>query len=105
MPEGAGDPFDVLVVGAGPAGLAAAASASGDGRRVGLVDDNPDLGGQIWRGERPRPTSPGAAMRFARAREAGVEARPGTRVVGLAGPGALLAESDGRMVELGYRSL
>lgn len=43
--------FEVLVVGAGPAGLAAAASAAQSGARVGILDDNPDLGGQIWRGE------------------------------------------------------
>ena len=41
--------FDVLVVGAGPAGIAAAVSASASGKRVGLVDDNPAAGGQIWR--------------------------------------------------------
>lgn len=41
--------FDILVVGAGPAGIAAAVTAAEDGRRVGLVDDNPASGGQIWR--------------------------------------------------------
>ena len=41
--------FDILVVGAGPAGIAAAVSASAAGKRVGLVDDNPAAGGQIWR--------------------------------------------------------
>ena len=41
--------FDILVVGAGPAGIAAAVSASASGKRVGLVDDNPAPGGQIWR--------------------------------------------------------
>ena len=41
--------FDILVVGAGPAGIAAAISASSSGKRVGLVDDNPAPGGQIWR--------------------------------------------------------
>src|SRR3982751_6409673 len=44
-----GKKFDVLVVGGGPAGLAAASSAAEHGVRVGLVDDNPALGGQIWR--------------------------------------------------------
>jgi D-hydroxyproline dehydrogenase subunit alpha len=97
--------YDVLVVGAGPAGIAAAVSASGDGLSVGLVDDNPDLGGQIWRGERARPSGPVAAWWFRRAREARFEALAGTRIVGPEGPGALLAESDGRMVELGYESL
>jgi D-hydroxyproline dehydrogenase subunit alpha len=41
--------FDILVVGAGPAGIAATVSASASGKRVGLVDDNPAPGGQIWR--------------------------------------------------------
>ena len=44
--------FDVLVVGAGPAGMAAAWAASSPSRRVGVIDDNPGAGGQIWRGER-----------------------------------------------------
>ena len=38
---------DVAVVGAGPAGLAAAFRAAREGRRVTVVDDNPDAGGQI----------------------------------------------------------
>ncbi|MEO6334318.1 MAG: FAD/NAD(P)-binding oxidoreductase [Pyrinomonadaceae bacterium] len=43
---------DVLIVGGGPAGLAAAAAAAVNGsRRVTIVDDNPRLGGQIWRAE------------------------------------------------------
>ena len=41
--------FEILVVGAGPAGIAAAVSAAEAGRQVGLVDDNPASGGQIWR--------------------------------------------------------
>lgn len=55
VPEGA-DPniydrrhghCDVLVVGGGPAGLAAALSASRAGARVMLVDENPRLGGAL----------------------------------------------------------
>jgi D-hydroxyproline dehydrogenase subunit alpha len=40
---------DVAVIGAGPAGLAAARRASQAGARVVLVDDNPAPGGQVWR--------------------------------------------------------
>lgn len=40
---------DVAVVGAGPAGVAAAVAAAERGARVALVDDAPDVGGQIWR--------------------------------------------------------
>ncbi|NNN32288.1 sarcosine oxidase subunit alpha family protein [Streptomyces sp. S3(2020)] len=38
---------DVLVVGAGPAGLAAAAAAAGSGARVILVDDQREAGGSL----------------------------------------------------------
>ena len=38
---------DVLVVGAGPAGLIAALAAARSGARVILVDDGPDLGGSL----------------------------------------------------------
>ena len=38
---------DVLIAGGGPAGLAAALAASGQGKRVILVDDGPELGGSL----------------------------------------------------------
>ncbi|HEY5833046.1 2Fe-2S iron-sulfur cluster-binding protein [Streptomyces sp.] len=41
---------DVLVVGAGPAGLAAAAAATGSGARVIVVDDQPEPGGSLLSG-------------------------------------------------------
>jgi D-hydroxyproline dehydrogenase subunit alpha len=41
---------DVLIVGAGPAGIAASVRARECGARVSVIDDNPALGGQIWRG-------------------------------------------------------
>ncbi|WP_206956467.1 FAD-dependent oxidoreductase [Trinickia acidisoli] len=41
--------FDLVIVGAGPAGLAAARAATASGLAVALVDDNPRAGGQIWR--------------------------------------------------------
>lgn len=40
---------EILVVGAGPAGLAAATAAAGSGAQVTVLDDNPGPGGQIWR--------------------------------------------------------
>jgi D-hydroxyproline dehydrogenase subunit alpha len=42
--------FDVVVVGAGPAGIAAAAVAAEAGKRFCLLDANAAPGGQIWRG-------------------------------------------------------
>lgn len=40
---------DLLIIGGGPAGLAAARAASGRGLNLVLLDDNPLPGGQIWR--------------------------------------------------------
>jgi thioredoxin reductase len=41
----------IVVVGAGPAGIAAALRAKQCGARATVIDDNPAPGGQIWRGE------------------------------------------------------
>lgn len=41
--------YDVVIAGAGPAGLAAACRAAQTGARTVIVDDNPRPGGQIWR--------------------------------------------------------
>jgi len=43
------DSYDVVVIGAGPAGLAAAASTAGAGLSTLLLDENPGPGGQVWR--------------------------------------------------------
>ncbi|MFE7128500.1 FAD-dependent oxidoreductase [Streptomyces sp. NPDC057617] len=42
-------PYDLAVLGAGPAGLAAAVTAAAAGARVALVDAGPRPGGQYWR--------------------------------------------------------
>jgi D-hydroxyproline dehydrogenase subunit alpha len=41
--------YDVLIVGAGPAGLAAAHAAARHGAKVGLLDAQASAGGQVWR--------------------------------------------------------
>lgn len=43
------DTCDVIVIGAGPAGLAAAQSVADQGLSVRLIDEQPTAGGQIWR--------------------------------------------------------
>jgi NADPH-dependent 2,4-dienoyl-CoA reductase/sulfur reductase-like enzyme len=42
---------EIAVIGAGPAGIAAATVAAEAGKSVVLVDENANSGGQIWRGE------------------------------------------------------
>lgn len=82
----------MLVVGGGPAGIAAALTAAQSGKRVGVVDDNPALGGQIWRGETERPASSAAAW-LGKLRANSVELFPRTRVFDHPSPGVLNAET------------
>src|SRR3954468_21144163 len=83
--------YDVVVVGAGPAGLAAARRASESGKRVAIVDDNPAPGGQIWRGE--PLTLPNAKLIV------------GARVVAAPAPARLTLETDDAAFEIGYGAL
>jgi len=41
--------YDVIIVGAGPAGMATAITAQQSGLSVLVLDDQPDHGGQVWR--------------------------------------------------------
>ncbi|WP_225581193.1 FAD/NAD(P)-binding oxidoreductase [Acidovorax sp. ACV02] len=78
---------DILIIGAGPAGLAAALAAAPSGAAITLVDDNPQPGGQIWR-DGPQVVLPALAQqhRAALARHTNIRLLPGTRVVGLGDP-------------------
>lgn len=82
----------VVVVGGGPAGIAAAVLAAESGARTLLVDTNPRAGGQIWRHRREPPKA-------ARAWTARL-ARSATSVLGAtvvdAAPGELLLEHAGQ---------
>lgn len=97
--------FDVLVVGAGPAGIAAACSAAQSRQRVGIVDDNQTVGGQLWRGEASAPTSKQAMHWLNGIRNADVEVLCATRVIAAPEEGVLLAESDDSAREFHYRRL
>lgn len=57
---------DVTVIGAGPAGIAAAVHCAENGRSVTLIDDNPTIGGQIWRGGSALTRDPTASKWFQR---------------------------------------
>ncbi|HEY6805662.1 MAG TPA: FAD/NAD(P)-binding oxidoreductase [Pyrinomonadaceae bacterium] len=96
---------DVLIVGAGPAGLAAAYRVSQSGRSVSVVDDNPDPGGQIWRGEKKKTTSPEAAAWFEKIRGAKIDFINGARVYDRPETNVLLAEQDNQVLQLDYQKL
>ncbi len=85
------DEFDVVVVGAGPAGVAAAVTAAEAGRSVAVVDDSTAAGGQIWR---HRGDPPAAARRWLdRLQASGVTPLQQARVVAKPAPFTLLAET------------
>ena len=96
--------FHVLVVGAGPGGLVAAATAAEAGMRVCVIDDNLSAGGQIWR-SRIGDANPDAARLMRRLQTAGVETRFGWRVVEAAAKGTLRIEQSGTFADIGFTSL
>ena len=85
----------VVILGAGPAGLAAAEAASAHGQAVVLVDENCAPGGQIWRGGPPQWRDRRAARLWS-----ALAARPhvrllfGARVVARSAPDTLLLECE-----------
>ena len=85
---------DLLIIGGGPAGMAAALAAANSGVRIVLLDDNPTPGGQIWRAG-PQAHLPVEARRM---RErllacANVHCHTATRVIASAADKTLLVEN------------
>ena len=97
--------FDVLVIGGGPAGLAAAARAAECHLHVGIVDDNASLGGQVWRGEPQDGRTREAAVWTERLQTAGGTTLCGARIFDQPEPGILLAEGTDDLFELSYENL
>jgi NADPH-dependent 2,4-dienoyl-CoA reductase/sulfur reductase-like enzyme len=97
--------YDVLIIGAGPAGIAAACVAAESGARVGVVDDNPGPGGQIWRGVAEHSPSPQASDWYARLERAHVTHISGATVVAQPAPNVLTAECSTRTLFLEYGKL
>jgi NADPH-dependent 2,4-dienoyl-CoA reductase/sulfur reductase-like enzyme len=54
--------YDVVVIGAGPAGLAATATAAGAGLTTLLLDENAGPGGQVWRAISSTPVKDKAVL-------------------------------------------
>ena len=104
MNDHANPVYDVAVVGAGPAGMAAALSAVESGARVVLFDDNPRPGGQIWRGG-PAPAQKGEAVGwFERLGKSPIDVFHNARVFHLE-ENALSAESGDAVLQISFRNL
>src|SRR5215472_11288259 len=96
--------YEILVVGGGPAGLAAAASAAESGAHVAIVDDNFKLGGQIWRAAQEGENAE-AARWVERLRRANVTILCGFRTFDQPHRGLLLADGPDDVCELYYEKL
>jgi NADPH-dependent 2,4-dienoyl-CoA reductase/sulfur reductase-like enzyme len=95
---------EVVVIGAGPAGIAAATAAAKHGRSTIVLDDNPAVGGQIWRGFEEKQSKGDEAKRKALAalQSSGAEILLGRRVVDAPRQGILrvvVETADGAMSE------
>jgi glycine/D-amino acid oxidase-like deaminating enzyme len=66
--------YDVLIVGGGPAGMAAASTAADAGLDTVLIDERPTLGGQVYK-------QPGPGMRVTDPREMGRQYRAGRALI------------------------
>jgi NADPH-dependent 2,4-dienoyl-CoA reductase/sulfur reductase-like enzyme len=97
--------FDLAIIGAGPAGIAAATRASQLGLSVLVLDEQPAPGGQIWRSAEARKNSHiaeilGAEYRkgvnhISEFRRCGVTYEPGSRVWQIEPGWTIFASKDG----------
>jgi NADPH-dependent 2,4-dienoyl-CoA reductase/sulfur reductase-like enzyme len=97
--------YDILIVGAGPAGIAAAVAAARVNGNVGLIDDNPAPGGQIWRRDASHGRHHEAERWLNQLDAASVERLQGCHVFDSSAPGILHAECEGRAITLRYKKL
>ncbi len=85
--------YDVVVVGAGPAGIAAACEAKQSSKTVALLDCTPWLGGQIWRGEQTHAKSRAARHWLTCLERSGATVLTQTTVVAAPAGNTLLTET------------
>jgi NADPH-dependent 2,4-dienoyl-CoA reductase/sulfur reductase-like enzyme len=93
----------VVVVGAGPAGIAASCAAAESGAQTLLLDENPTPGGQIWRSGVAAPP-PEAQAWLERLTSSAARIEHGASVFDI-GESSLWVEQDGQAVEVTYERL
>lgn len=97
--------YDVVVVGAGPAGIAAACAAAECQKRVAVVDDNVAAGGQIWRGPRHGQESAAARRWLDRAARAAVDWLPAAAIISADPRGRLDVLRHDQVAEIRFQQL
>lgn len=97
---------DILVIGGGPAGMSAAlTAAAGSDLQITIVDNNPRLGGQIWRAEMGNSKSPEAKWRIKAIESGRISLLNDAQIFGRDGENCLLAETSDGVIGLEYKKL
>jgi NADPH-dependent 2,4-dienoyl-CoA reductase/sulfur reductase-like enzyme len=97
---------DILIIGGGAAGMAAALSAAENSDLpVLVVDDNPTLGGQIWRSEMGTIKSPEAKNIIEKIEQNKIQFVNNARVFAQISEKSLLAETPTGTIELHFEKL
>ena len=106
MPEHLRDyEYEVVVLGGGPAGIAAACTAAANGCRVALIESSPWLGGPLWR-TLPEASPPRQARQWLRGLERStVELFDRSTAFGATSPDVLHVERGEEALNVGWHQL
>ena len=96
---------EILVVGGGAAGMSAAAAVAECGGSVTILDDNPHLGGQIWRAELGRIKSETASALIGAIDSEAVKIINNAQVFAGNGENRLAAETPAGRIDIEFRKL
>lgn len=97
---------DILIIGGGAAGMSAAVCAfENSDLRVLIVDDNPHLGGQIWRAELGKVKSPKAKKLINKIELNGIKILNDVHIFARSDEKSLLAEDENGTIQLCFEKL
>ncbi len=96
---------DVLVIGAGPAGLSAALAAAESGKQTILLDQSPWLGGQIWRSEESHSIPPEGKGLLENVKASGIVVFSEATVFAAPSPRVIQADTPTQVLEITWKKL